>query len=79
STATTKDPVSDAQLERIQVLRTEMVYFVGLDKWNDGTGTRGKSFCYWIHPRQSMDLVYEKCETHNDFIEDATPYLKFFK
>ena len=78
-TATTKVKVNDAQLERMEVFKTDMVYFVGLDKWNDGTGTRGKSFCYWLHPRTSLDIVYEKCETHNDFIEDATQYLKFFK
>jgi hypothetical protein len=82
--AYTTHPLSESELDRILVQATDIVYLVGLDKWKDGSGVHGKSFCYWLQPpRNSVSLnasmvILQQCQTHNDFIEDATEYLKFF-
>ncbi len=79
ASALTKEPLSQAELDRIQFQATDMVYVVGLDKWKSGNEIHGKSFCYWLHPQRGFIIVMEKCETHNDYIEDATEYLKLLK
>lgn len=79
STAYTKVPLTQAQFDRLEVTKTQMMYLIGFDQWKDGDGIHGKTFCYWIHPQDTGLGVAEKCESHNDFIDDATNYVKFLK
>lgn len=79
ASANTKYKLSQAELDRILVQGTDMVYLVGLEKWKDGTGVHAKSFCKWLHVPKGKNMFVQKCDTHNDYIEDATDYLKFFK
>lgn len=78
-TAYTHAQVSQQEFDRVVNKATDMVYLVGLIKWKDGRGVHGKSFCFWLHPPNGLFPALEKCQTHNDLIEDATEYLDLFK
>jgi hypothetical protein len=83
--AFTEYPLTQSQADRLEVYKTDMFYLVGLMKWSSGGSTHAKQFCYWIKPpgiearSAPVAVTVDKCATHNDYVEDATPYLKHFQ
>ena len=75
--AFTKGVMLKPEHDRINVEQIDLLYLVGIEKWESAGGIHAKTFCYWLQPPIEGAVQVDKCRTHNDYIDDATDYLKY--
>jgi len=84
TSAYTDTALSRTDFNAVYVVRTSMLYLVGLEKWKSGDVNHAKSFCYWMHSPGPDTLgkpglvVLEKCRTHHDYFANAEQYMHYF-